>query len=1064
MLARRSLKPLRARRLALIITTLLVVHGADAHAASRPRVVVLDTSGKTLWAALSDLAIRSNVEILMATPSQGRQAPRLQGRFTVEDALPRLLAGSGLVFHRTPDGGYVIAAPAASDTPGPEPAVALPEILVTGHRTQNADIERFENDVQPYKVWTARTLEQSHSTDIQDFLRNAAGGDTQVAAPVQDGAHFAYSARSSINLRGLGSTQTLVLVDGRRMPGLPGVDSTGLDNILQSDLNGVPLSAVSRVEILSSTAGGIYGPGATGGVVNVVLKRDFQGAELGVTYGAGDHDDAITARLDGRIGYSSDDGRTELMVAFSHSKGSDLSQGERDYTERARALRAANDPLDFASETPVSGSINIGSFSGLLSLKPAYGGTSLGSTITYLPTSAGPLDASGITALVSNAGHYDLGLSPDHAGSEMSLLVRPTRDALFANVRHRVSDWLEVYADVLDLQNNGRSDIGEAPQSFLLAPTNPSNPFQQYITVSYPLPGFDYLLKNRTGTTRGTIGAIADLPGDWKANLDYSRGESKVKLEGIAQYVNNDLASALFSGAPGANGEPAISPFAGQSAFLKGIDTYRETIRSQSTRSNSMDDLSLRVAGPMLQLPGGPLALSLLAETRTEKLPHSEDATSYGDGAAPSLSPRPELDVQDRSLYAEVRAPLTDRDTGPIGLRGLELQAAIRQDWTQNKAPAATDSQGYAGTTLATSEQSSAVYTVGLKVYPIDALMIRASAASGVVPPSVAQLSSLSGPLATTFAQYLQLAAAGNSFIFYDPGLPTDAKRGGSQIGSEHSVDIILVNSPNLKNETAQTVSAGLVFMPPIIEHLRVSLDYTRIEKRNEIVSYHLSDVAYFITHESAYPTQVTRAALTDADRAKGYTGGVITSVSAGQFNIGRTLVEAFDLQADYAISTRRYGAFGFHGAATWQPHLLRKAGPDANVINAVGYSDGPLEWRASAGLDWTGGGFNLGVKANFFDSYSVANSDDDKATAAQKAVVQGAAHIPSQIYFDLYLSRRFSLPKSWTNVRSFEARIGVQNLFNHHPPVVADINSLPYSPYGDARLRRFEVNLISHF
>ena len=113
----------------------------------------------------------------------------------------------------------------------------------------------------------------------------------------------------------MGSSQTLVLIDGRRLPSLPSIDNA----FLQSDISGVPLSAIDRIEVLTATSGGVYGAGAVAGAVNIVLKRDYRGADLAVTYGDTSRFDAATKRVDGRIGFTPDGGRTDVMRIAAHS-------------------------------------------------------------------------------------------------------------------------------------------------------------------------------------------------------------------------------------------------------------------------------------------------------------------------------------------------------------------------------------------------------------------------------------------------------------------------------------------------------------------------------------------------------------------------------------------------------------------------------------------------------------------------------------------------------------------------------------------------------------------------
>src|SRR5262249_29226323 len=143
--------------------------------------------------------------------------------------------------------------------------------------------------------------------------------------------------RSTINLRGLGLNQTLILIDGRRMPGV-----ATLGQPSQPDINGIPLAMIERIEVLASTAGGIYGGRATVGVINVVLRRDFQGLEAKATYGNTFDTDAANIRFDVGGGLSLEGGRTQVTMAASYSDANALLVGDRDFGARALALQQRN--------------------------------------------------------------------------------------------------------------------------------------------------------------------------------------------------------------------------------------------------------------------------------------------------------------------------------------------------------------------------------------------------------------------------------------------------------------------------------------------------------------------------------------------------------------------------------------------------------------------------------------------------------------------------------------------------------------------------------------------------
>ena len=351
----------------------LAVQAADADR--------FDIAAGNLSTSLTAFARQSGADILFSQLLIGdRKAAALRGRLTVEAGLAALLAGSGLGFHRTADGAFVINA-LADGPPPPEPAGdAIPEILVIGHRAQNGDIRRSEDDIQPYQVSTRRRIEDAHRDSIQGFTRSRLPANAQIASPGQDFVNGGGSTRSEINLRGLGPAQTLVLIDGRRMPSLPGVPYA----FREPNINGIPIDAVERIETLTATAGGIYGPGATSGVVDLILKRDYRGAEASLTAGITTRGDAPELRLEGRLGFTFDHGRTDVMMAFSRSVSGDLRYGDRDYIDRARARRYANDPEAFLASLPVGNAINVFGSDNLV-LEARFGGTALGSALTALP-------------------------------------------------------------------------------------------------------------------------------------------------------------------------------------------------------------------------------------------------------------------------------------------------------------------------------------------------------------------------------------------------------------------------------------------------------------------------------------------------------------------------------------------------------------------------------------------------------------------------------------------------------------------------------------------------------
>ncbi len=1011
---------------------------ADATGAPSARVIRIAIKDQSLATALLDVAQQSGIELILAAPSaRTLMAPKIRGRYGLDEALTLLLSGSGLTWHRSADGPYVVStlarAPMESDAP------ALPDILVIGKRTQNTDIRRGENNIQPYKVWTSTDVAQSHSANIDDFLRSRVSSNAQIGSALQMANG---DTASRVNLRGLGASQTLVLVDGRRLPGLASSDI----DIGQPDLNGIPLSAIERIEALDSTAGGIYGPGATAGVINVVLKHDYHGAEVGLTSGLSARGDAATKRLDARVGFSSESGRTQVTIAGSRTWGTDLRLGDRDFTPRARRALQRLAPAAFYGAVPASRSVNIVSSSGdALQLDQTYGGASLGSRSTSVPTGYAGVATDAGALFRANAGTVDTALSPDAAGAQRSLLTRPRLASLLANARHSFGDGVEAYADLLMVENAGQAIVPNEARVFGIAADAPTNPFQQDIVVSVPLPGYGGRIRSRNRIARLTGGLILDLPHAWKANLDYSVARATNRSSNAGLSLTPYLATASLAS--------SINPLAGQAALLASVAPFDQRYEIRSSRRTNFSDLTVRLAGPITELGGGPLTLSVLAEDRYDHVPASavRDST-YGVQLSPAFG------VRVRSAYAEMRAPIFDRHAGPAGLRGLELQLALRYDANRSSLPA--DDPSSTGP-MQTSTDGAMAYTIGVRLFPVEGVMVRLSSATGFLPPTVGNLGSLTHYY--TSSTTLLRQADATLVPVLSPG-PTDPLRGGSAVGSEAVYALVSGGSTHLRPERAQSLSAGIVLTPRALPDLRLSVDYTRIDKRLEIANLHNGDPDYFLVHERQFPTRVIRAPLTDADRAKGYTGGIVTVIDATSLNVGRTLIEALDVQLDYRIPTETIGDFRVHAAGTWQPRLTRTADLESASVNAVGYADGPLRWRGNGGIDWQRGPFMLGVAASYYHRYRVAYSFDSAGVAAQSAMRQGTTRIPAQTYVDVFASRRFALSHAPAGLESLDIRLGIENVFDHKPPLVVDPNTANYSLYGDPRLRRFELSILGRF
>ncbi len=447
---------------------------------------------------------------------------------------------------------------------------AISELLVLGRRTQNADIRRTENDVQAYRIVTHQEIETAHRDNLDQFLRSREPANAQIRAPTQDPLGQPASTRSEIDLRGFGSQRTLVLVDGRRMPGLP----TGQGEFDQSDLNAIPLGAIERVETLTSTAGGIHGPSAVGGVINVVLRRDYRGADFNVTAGASDRGDARRVRIEARIGFTPDAGDTDIMLFAAHAVSEPLLVGQRDLAERAFARAFANDPAQYLSRLPTGNAVSVYGFSDL-TLDPGLGGTSLGADRTLLPVGVSGTDAQRTAALLANSGRVVLSPPKDNSGTRRYLLNNPTTSSGMFNLRRRFGADVEVFLDGLYLRNIGKLRLYRPNPPVATPGDAANNPFSQVVVLRFPTPMLGGVLRNETESYRVTTGVIANLPRRWKAAGDFTAGRAVVDQSGTSLERSAAFANALMTGVA-ASALPAVDPLGNWPGFLAALGAYAE--------------------------------------------------------------------------------------------------------------------------------------------------------------------------------------------------------------------------------------------------------------------------------------------------------------------------------------------------------------------------------------------------------------------------------------------------------------------------------------------------------
>ncbi len=973
--------------------------------------------------ALRELSLRTRTGILfppeLIAGIRNRDVSRAAN---LDDALSRLLEGTGLTYQWTASGTVIIVrAPNAASVP------TIPEILVVGSRLQNEDTRRSGNDIQPYHVLGQRELRTSGDSGLNDVLRTQLTNVTGGLAPWQDPLAGSGTNRSAVNLQGLGADQTLVLVDGSRMPGVP---SNGPGLILyQSDLNGLPLSAVERIETLTATSGGIYGPGAVGGTVNVVLKRDYQGAALALGYGLTDRGDAVYRRVDGRIGFSPDAGRTDIMLAFSMSKTGQLKAGSRSFALDALALNARIDPNFPVNGAPPLNALVVVQPSGRLSLSSSLGGSALRSSYTYVPLTYRGVAMDGGAALLANARTFPLTLSEDGNGTGRSLTNGARTLSIIGSLRQRSIPGLDFLLDVIAYRTTGSATQGGNTAAFLDAGAA-NNPFGQTVLIYFPLPGLQTTARSSLTVLRASAGVIIRLPHSWSAVARYTFGYAENKVETTGTTLSDEYPDAIQNGLPSPTGRPALDPLGNGKAFQSALQAYLIQGQARAARSTQAQDVSIRLAGTLLKSLGGPTTITILTERRSERVPETS-STEFINFPVLRLY---HFSQTVSTLYGELRSPLLPPNDGFRPIRGLELQFALRYDGSKSSLPALASS---AMPEVGRYEASfgAVAYTAGFRAFPLDRLMVRASTANGVLPPTPAQL-------------FQQRTKSLQTLI--------DPRRNGARIGV---IDMLSDGSPLLRPERADSLGVGLAWNPDGGRLPRISIDYTRIAKHHEISLLHNYDVSYFLANEASFPGRVVRAPLSQADRDGGYAVGRVTLVDTSAQNVGRTILQTVDFRADWAVNLKTGDELRLTGSLTWAPSFVRRLDDGQPLIRYTGFADGPLRWRGNAGTEWISGRLSLDFSAQFYDAYRGIDANTHNGGYDPVRDVR----VPPQAYVNLFGSYRFDLPQIVSRTTKLELAVAVENLFDRVPPVAIN-NDVGYSPYADPRGRRFSATLTARF
>lgn len=968
----------------------------------------------TLENALLTLSAQTHQQVLFPPELvAGRKSVALNGPYTAEQAIHLLApgivvtrAGPGvLVLREAKANGSVRAEPVAQGPFAGEPTSTAPpaelpvqSVPVTTERTAAtvSEVEvtgshiRGAPPASPLVVMSRTDIERTGQSTLagalQQLPQNFSGGASE-GNETTAGDRLARNTNygTALNLRGLGNNATLVLIDGRRMAG-----SGALGDF--ADISTIPSSAVERVEILLDGASAIYGSDAVGGVVNIILRKRFEGAETRLEGGS------ATSGAPGEFQASQLLGKRwttgGVMAAFEYQHRDDLPGADRRFASNAD-LR----PLGGSDQRLTSG------FPG--NILTAVNGA-------LVPTFAIPGGQNGVGLLPSQFLPGAVNLENQRQG--VDILPRQTLKSVYLSADQEVGDRLQLTANARYSQRRYGIDVAPATATFSVTKANPF--FVSPVGGASDVVGYSFLNDlpnpNQTGSVESLgfdLGGELRLFRDWRAEgyLTYARD---TEASDVRNLVNsnalNEATGTLpdnpatpfttaasgffnpFSGIPGLNPR-AVLDYIG-SGF--GTTAYRDLVTSAN----------LQIDGTVWDLPGGPLKIALGAQQRRETFDRS--GINFTGTPAPVPVAGSDLARSVTAGYVELRIPIFGQANAVTGFRQLDLTASGRIERYSDVGDTANPQ-------------------FGVLWKPVADLQVRGTFGTSFRAPGLRELGDTEGfgaglfSLGTSKVRVLQLA-------------------GGN---------------PDLKPETAISFTGGIDYRPEQIPGLALSATWFDIDYKNRIdrpvatsIVGPLNDptLTSFVTFVSPATNAADLAKVSALINSPLFStgGGVFPAtayaalVDSRYVNTSRLHVRGLDLT----------GAYGFDvggdritvaGNATYTVDYDQQLTPTSPILNQAGVAGFPVRLRSRITADWTRDRLTAGIAFNYIASYRDPLG----------------VHVGDQPTFDL--QARLAPAQSGV-FEGVAVTFNIRNVFDRAPPFYNNTFGVGYDPTNADPVGRF--------
>lgn len=894
-----------------------------------------------------------------------------------------------------------VAVPTYAHAQQGEQGPFIEEVLVTGSRIARPELQASS----PVNIVTTQDIQFSGSTNVEQFLNELPQLAPSASATTNNGGE----GIATIDLRGLGSNRTLVLVNGRRF-----VASNFQGEV---DINNIPASLIERVDIVTGGASAIYGSDAIAGVVNFIMKRDFEGFEIGGQYSATDGFNAEMYDTNITAGTNFADGRGNIVFYGSYSKRHSLLQGERKFSREALGDTGGPE-LEPLGSSRIAG--------GLIPADVDFGNGVVDWAMFTPDGAIVPWDGS-----LYNFAPDNYLQTPQERwilNTMMHYKITPSIEAFgeFFYANNRVD--LQLASDANDIPDMGTLQIAlnntripAATRAILGANFDPDGDgiaeisgFRRRMTENGPR-----LALNEFDTFRalgGFRGDIADGRFNWEAYYSFARTN---KTEENINYTSDlRIQQGLLTTIDPVTGElVCTNPINGcvpLNIFGEGQVTEEMAAfmspRGITRRETEQEVAGASISGDLFDLPAGPLGIAIGVEYRRESSKNRPDAVVQSGELGPGNDEAPtDGRFTVKEIYGETVIPIVS--DVPF-IHRLEAEAALRySDYS--------------------TVGSVWTYKAGGQWAPSQDIRFRGLFQRAVRAPNIYELFGGRAAGADDFLDPCRAAANPSAQVQQFciaqgvPAalLPTFLGDPGGQATT------VFGGNPDLLEEKSNTYTIGAVLTPSFIDGLSLTIDYYYIKLDGAIDDLDAATVGRLCFDSLDLANPFCQAITRDP------ANGLVTEILASRANLAVEKREGIDWQISYTFDLPGL-AIGDAGASIQLFHVGNRS--FTNKYQPV-EGENYINCNGTFGAGCTG--LNDFAQPKIRTTTQLTYMSDPIMVRAQmrhlgklrnlNAESLAVPSVGSQFYFDLVAN--------FQATESLDFTLGVDNVFDNAPPILGD-------------------------